>query len=156
MKPTHLPLRFNSIDQVLEAVERLAAAETEGKLRSSGRWTLGQALNHLATWVDYAYEGFPLKIPFFLRWLGPLTKKRALSKPMKPGLRIPGIQGGTLATVVVPTADAMPHFRRSFARLSAQAPGDPHPILGTLTHEEWMALHLRHAELHLSFLSTGE
>jgi hypothetical protein len=26
-----------------------------------------------------------------------------------------------------------------------------HPVLGKLTHEEWTQLHLRHAELHLSF-----
>ena len=146
-------LRFDSIDQALEDIYRLAAAGSEGKLHSSGRWSLGQSLNHLATWINYAYEGFPIKIPFFLRWLGPFIKKRALSKAMKPGIRIPGIPGGTLAIEDVPTAEALPRLRRSFARLSSQAPTAPHPIFGPLSQQEWIAMHLRHAELHLSFLS---
>jgi hypothetical protein len=37
-------------------------------------------------------------------------------------------------------------------QLKTQAPTAPSPILGTLTHEEWIAMHLRHAELHLGFL----
>jgi hypothetical protein len=28
----------------------------------------------------------------------------------------------------------------------------PSPFFGTLTNEEWDALHCRHAELHLSFI----
>jgi hypothetical protein len=26
-----------------------------------------------------------------------------------------------------------------------------HPVLGKLTHDQWKQIHLRHAELHLSF-----
>ena len=37
-------LRFESIDQVLAEVDRLAAAERAGRLRRLGDWTLGQAL----------------------------------------------------------------------------------------------------------------
>lgn len=144
-------LRFETMDQVLADVDRLAAAESDGELIGLGAWTFGQALNHLATWVDYAYEGYPLKIPFFIRWLARPMKKRVLTQPLHPGVRIPKVPGGTLAIEIVPTADALAHFRKSFDRLASEAPGNPHPIFGPLTHDEWKAMHLRHAELHLSF-----
>ena len=37
-------------------------------------------------------------------------------------------------------------------RLQAEAPTAPNVIFGQLTHEEWIAINLRHAELHLGFL----
>lgn len=151
--PERRALRFDTTDQVLADIDSLAAAEAEGQLKCLGAWTFGQALNHLATWVDYAYEGYPLKIPFFIRWLAKPMKKQALTKPLKPGIRIPKIPGGTLAIEVVPTADALAHFRKAFDRLVRVAPDKPHPIFGPLTHDEWVAMHLRHAELHLSFLT---
>lgn len=144
-------LRFDTIDQVLTDVDTLAAAEAEGNLKCLGAWTFGQTLNHLATWVDYAYEGYPLKIPFFIRWLARPMKKRALTKPLNPGMRLPKVPGGTLATEIVPTDDALLHFQKTFDRLANEAPDKPHPIFGPLTHDEWIAMHLRHAELHLSF-----
>jgi hypothetical protein len=149
--PERRSLRFDTIDQALADVDQLAAAEADGELMGLGAWTFGQTLNHLATWVDYAYQGYPLKIPFFIRWLARPMKKQVLTKPLKPGVRIPKVSGGTLAIEIIPTADALPHFRKAFDRLANEAPGKPHPIFGPLTHDEWIAMHLRHAELHLSF-----
>ena len=31
-------------------------------------------------------------------------------------------------------------------------PAKPNPVFGPLTHEQWIQLNLRHAELHLGFL----
>ena len=145
-------LRFEAIEQALAEADALVAAEAAGRLRCLGRWTPGQNLNHLATWVDYAYDGFAMKIPFFLRWFGPLMKRKMLAGPLAAGIRIPGAPGGTYAVEPVATPAAHEHFRSSFSRLAREAPVRPHPLLGPLTHEQWVALHLRHAELHLSFL----
>jgi len=38
-------------------------------------------------------------------------------------------------------------------RLRAGPPARPNVIFGPLTHDEWIQLHLRHAELHLSFFA---
>jgi hypothetical protein len=38
--------------------------------------------------------------------------------------------------------------------LAKAPPTIPHALFGPLTHDEWIAQHLRHAELHLSFLRT--
>jgi hypothetical protein len=145
-------LRFESIDQAMAEVERLAEAERAGRLRRLGNWTLGQTLGHLAAWAEYAYTGAPLKVPFFVRWVLRLRKRKFLYGPMGSGVRIPGVEGGTLATDPVPLEEGRGRFRRAMERLKAEAPTAPSPVFGRLTHAESIALNLRHAELHLGFL----
>jgi hypothetical protein len=147
-------LRFESIDQVLAEVERLAEAERAGRLRRLGNWTLGQALGHLAAWTEYGYTGVPLKVPFFVRWFVRLLKRKFLYGPMRAGARIPRVEGGTLATDPVPLEEGLGRYRRALERLKVEAPTAPSPIFGRLTHEESIALGLRHAELHLGFFSS--
>lgn len=144
-------LRFESIDQVLAEVERLAEAERAGRLSRLGNWTLGQALGHLASWAEYSYTGAPLKAPFFVKWFLRLRKRKFLYGPMRAGVKIPGVEGGTLATEPVPLDEALGRTRRAFAWLKAEAPTAPNVIFGPLSHDEWVALHCRHAELHLGF-----
>lgn len=136
---------------MLADAEELSRIEQAGKLCRVGNWQLGQTLNHLACWADYAHDGLPMKIPFFVRWMGPLLKKAVLKK-MPVNRRIPGVKGGTLATVIVPTDEALAHLRISYERLQKIAPPARHPVFGNFSHQDWLDLHLRHAELHLSFL----
>src|SRR5262245_33582863 len=145
-------LRFESVDQILADVDRLVEAERAGRLRRLGNWTLGQTLGHLATWAEYSFDGAPIKAPFFIRWAIWLRKRSFLYGPMRAGIKIPGIQGGTLAIEPMPLDEALTRMRRAMVRLQREAPPAASPILGLLTHEEWIALHSRHAELHLSFL----
>jgi len=145
-------LRFESIDQVLADVDRLVEAERSGRLKRLGNWTLGQTLGHLATWVEYSYTGAPLKVPFFIRWMLRLRKQKFLYEPMRAGVWIPRVEGGTLATEPMPLDEALERLRRALQRLKAEAPTPPSVIFGPLTHEEWIANHLRHAEVHLSFM----
>jgi hypothetical protein len=144
-------LRFESIDQAMAEAERLAEAERAGRLRRLGNWTLGQTLGHLAAWAEYGYTGAPLKPPFFIRWILRLRKRKFLYEPMRPGVRIPGVEGGTLATDLLPLEEGRGRYRRVMERLKAEAPTAPSAALGWLTHEEAIALNLRHAELHLGF-----
>ena len=153
--PARRTLHFDTVDEVVADVNTLAAADRAAKLNCRGNWTFGQILNHLATWVDYSFDGVPMKIPFAVKLLLRPMKKRFLTNPMKPGSRIPRVQGGTLAIDVVPTAEALEHFYRSFDRLARNAPAVPHIVFGPMTHDEWIAQHLRHSELHLSFLSVS-
>jgi hypothetical protein len=145
-------LHFDSIDQALAEVDRLVEAERAGRLKHVGNWTLGQILGHLACWTEYDYNGFPMKVPFFIRWFLQLRKNSFLYKPMKPGMRIPRVVGGTLATEPMPLEEALPRFRKVMERLKTEPPPVPSPVFGTMTHEEWIAINLRHAELHLGFL----
>ncbi len=144
-------LKFDSIDQALAEVDRLVEAERAGRLGHVGNWTLGQTLGHLASWAEYAYAGIPMKTPLVIKWILRLGKQKFIHEPMRAGVKIPGVKGGTLATEPVPLDEANGRIHSALARLKSEAPTLVHPIFGTLTHDEWIAINLRHAELHLGF-----
>jgi hypothetical protein len=144
-------LRFESLDEMMAEADRLANAERAGRLRRMGNWTLGQALGHIAGWAEYAYTGAPIKTPFFVRWIVSLRRRKYVYGGLRPGVRIPGVAGGTLVTDEMPVEDALARLRRVVARLKSESPTAPSPFFGRMTHEEAVAINLRHAELHLGF-----
>jgi hypothetical protein len=144
-------LRFESLDEVLAEVDRLADAERAGRLKHLGNWTLGQTFGHLAAWAEFAYTPAPLNPPFFIRWILRLRKHSFLYRPMRPGVKIPGVPGGTLATGPMPLDEGLQRFRAALERLKTDPPTAPSQALGRLTHAETIAINLRHAELHLGF-----
>jgi hypothetical protein len=147
-------LKFSSPDEVLADMNRIAAAERAGKVRRTGNWTTGQNFNHLATWIEFGYNGNPLVPSWFIKFvLGKVIgKKRFLQGRIRAGVNIPGVPNGTLGTDEMPLDEALAKLQRAWDRLKNEAPSKPNPIFGPLTHEEWKQLHMRHAELHLSFL----
>jgi hypothetical protein len=145
-------LRFESIDQVLAEVQRLAEADRAGRLGQLGNWTLGQTLGHLAAWAEYGYTGAPLHVPWLIKWIARLQKRRFLYGPMRAGVKIPRLEGGTLATDALPLDEGLARYQRVMERLQVEPPTAPSPVFGPLTHEESISLNLRHAELHLGFL----
>jgi hypothetical protein len=145
-------LRFESIDQMMAQVDRLVEAERAGRLKRLGNWTLGQMLGHLAGWAEYSYTGSPLTPPLFIKWILRLQKRKFFKGPMWAGVKIPGVPGGTLATKNLPLDKALGRLQKVMARLKVETPTIPHAIFGPLPHDKWIAINLRHAELHLSFL----
>lgn len=152
---TFRQLRFESIDAALAEARSLAAGESRGGLTSCGNWTLGQALGHLSTWIGFCFDGFPpeLRMPWILRLVMKTQKRRMTTRAMPRGVKIPGVAGGTLGVEPLGTAEGLARFEAACARLKAQTPLQPSPLLGTLTKDEWVGLHLRHAELHLGMFS---
>jgi hypothetical protein len=144
-------LRYGTIADLRDDVDRLAAAERAGALRWVGNWTLGQALGHLATWLDFAYEGFPVRPPWFIAWILRLRRARFLREGLPAGVRIPGIEGGTLGTEPQTLEQGLGRFLAALDRLERTDPVYPSPLFGAMTREECAAATLRHAELHLSF-----
>jgi hypothetical protein len=147
-------LTFSSLDAVLADAQACARADSAGRLRTTGNWTLGQALGHLAFWIDGAYDGFPFKPPLLLRLLGPLMKRSVL-KGGAVGVRIPGTPDGTYGTEKLSTAEGLRRLESAIRRLQAAPPDKPNPVFGKLKHEEWKRLHCAHAETHLSFMHPG-
>ena len=150
-------LRFASLDDVIADVERIVAADRAGNLRRTGNWTAGQCFGHLAAWMTFAYEGFPMRRPpWFIRWLIRRKKAKYLHEGMPAGVRIPGVKGGTAATEPLSIEEGAARLRRAIQRLKSNEPEKfESPAFGPLSHEERVALNLRHAELHLSFLHPG-
>jgi hypothetical protein len=147
-------LRFDTINDALSEADRLVAAEREGRLVRHGNWALGQTLGHLATWANFAFDGYPPSVhaPWFVRLMVQMAKRRILTKGMMPGIKFRGIPGGTLGTDALPTDEGLRQFRAAMVRLHERCPTTRNPVFGLLTHSEWIALNLRHAELHLGFL----
>ena len=145
-------LRFESIDEMLAEVDRVVKAEKAGRLERLGNWTLGQVLGHLAVWAEYSYTGPPIKAPLLIKLTLRLRKRKFLYGPMRAGIKIPGVKGGTLATEPMSVDEALGRLQCVMQRLKTEAPTVPNVIFGPLKHEEWIAVTLRHAELHLGFL----
>ena len=147
-------VRYASVEGLFEDVDALVAAQWAGALAAKGNWSLGQALGHVAAWAEFAHEGYPPAMqspPWIVRLLARFWKRGFIRGAMRPGLKLHGVAGGTLATDDAPAEEAAARLRRAFTRLQATAPTRPNPLFGPLTHEEWLGLNLRHAELHLSF-----
>ena len=150
--PDRRSLHFTTLDEMLADANEMALADGHERLRTLGNWTFGQNLGHLASWINYSYDGAPLNVPWFVRLpVRLLMKNHTLNRPMKPGLRIPRVSGGTFGTEVFSTEVGLDQFDRACARLKVGPPATPHMLFGPLTHEEWIKQHLRHGELHLSF-----
>jgi hypothetical protein len=148
-------LRFNTIDDALADADSLATAEREGRLQQFGNWTLGQSLGHLATWANFAFDGYPdaVRAPLPVRLILRMLRNRILTNGMMPGVKLRGVPGGTLGTDTLSTDEGLARFRAAMERLRANAPTMVNPVFGPLTHEQWIQLNLRHAELHLGFLA---
>ena len=143
-------IRFTSLDDILKDAQQLA----NGRARPLGNWSLGQATGHLARAMTMSLDGTtlgraPLPIRVLLRYV---FKKRILTKGMRPGFNLKG----KFAEYIIPeatcsTEQGLGQLRDGIARLKREPQRHPHPAFGPLTREEWDQLHLRHAELHLSF-----
>ena len=155
--PHRRELHFSTIDDALAEANRLAEAEREGRLTKSGNWTPGQALGHLATWANFAFDGYPdvIRPPLPIRAILRLLKNRVLGKGMMAGVKMRGVPGGTVGTEVLPPDEGLARYRAAMERLRTDAPTNVNPVFGPLTHEQWIQLNLRHAELHLSFLDVS-
>ncbi len=151
------PLRFCTIDDVLADVDRIVAADKAGKLRCTGNWTAGQAMGHVAAWSNFAYEGFPMDPPpWIIRLILGFLKKKYLRKGMPAGVEIPKVKGGTFATDVLSTDEGAARLRKAMIRLKSGEPAKfDSPAWGHMPDNERIALNLRHAELHLSFIHPG-
>jgi hypothetical protein len=148
-------LRFGTIDDLLKEIDRIIAAEKAGTLHRTGNWTTGQIFGHLAAWINFGYEGFPpgAHPPFFIRWFIKRKKAQYLRDGMRPGVRIPRSKDGTFGTEVMTTDEGASRLRAALMKLAKGEPARYHsPAFGAMPHDERIALQLRHAELHLSYL----
>ncbi|MEO1718560.1 MAG: DUF1569 domain-containing protein [Planctomycetota bacterium] len=147
-------LSFGTFADLEAELAKLREAHHAGTLRVSGNWTPGQVLGHLAKWMGwYLDDAFPFTAPGFITFFGKLFRKQIISKPFKPGLRFKpktGDLGG----------DPEYSFEEGWDKLQAQLDrvraGESlacmTPLVGAITHDEALRLHLNHAMLHLSFL----
>ncbi len=144
-------LHFTRMSDILADVDALDGPD----LRTTGNWTPAQDVAHVATIIRRSLDGFDgLKAPLAVRLLVRLVRNKALREPFKPGIQLPE----KFRKVFVPDAattwqDATSAMRHEIGRIeNGERMTVPSPVFGALSHEQWVQLHCRHAELHLSFI----
>jgi hypothetical protein len=141
-------LHFSSVREILDEAERLQ----KGNVKALGNWTPGQIYKHLSVPMTACIDGFDFKANFFFRLMGRLMKKRFLSKTMLPGFNITGKAAEKLLPPPTTPEEGLEALRKAVHRFNTETKRMPSPFLGEMTNDEWIQLHCRHAELHLSFL----
>jgi hypothetical protein len=149
--PARRTVHYASFEEVLADAERLVRAGAA----TTGNWSLDQILGHLAVAMEKSIDGLPGKLPWYVRLIGRyIIKRRILQQGMKPGFKLPA--EAEEWAVPAPGGDAhaaLERLRRAVGRLQSDATRFPHPVFGPMPAAEWDRLHLRHAEMHLSFVS---
>jgi hypothetical protein len=142
-------LRYESLDHFLQDAETLAA----GKCETVGDWSFGQILTHLGNTLNSSIDGFGFTAPWVARTLvAPFMKTRFLTKAMPSGFKLPKTATALMPPDGVTTDEALAALRKAISRFADETPGAAHPFFGKMTRDEWGQLHLRHAELHMSFV----
>jgi hypothetical protein len=151
-------IHLQSPSDLLAEVDRIQASASVGSVRPSGNWTAAQAFAHLAKFIEYSFDGFPFRYPWRYRvavwlirrvswsWLMQLTFRPGFTNP-------PVVARAVEADAAVTLEHAGESLRRQVRRiLAGEKMVQRSPTGELMSHEQWIECHLRHAELHLSFL----
>lgn len=147
-------LRFDNLQQLRDELDRIERADQEGKLTAIGNWSPGQILSHVAAWIAYGWDGYPVKSPpFFVKWILKLLRGKYMKNGMPSGVKIPGVEGGTTGQDTIALSEGVARLRNCIDRLErGELAKFDSPAFGPMNHQDRITFNLRHAELHLSFL----
>jgi len=144
--PERRTLDYDRIDAIMPDVDRLLAGHA-----MTGRWTLGENLDHLAKSITLGLRGRRPDAPE----VAPTPEQDAARRAFFEARGIPA--GRELPSrLLEPEPGADPHaaaesLRKAIGRLVAFEGAFPdHPILGPLTRDEWLQFHCIHCAHHLS------
>lgn len=139
-------VRYESLDDLLEEARQFADAEQVEQL---GNWSPGQIYEHLAETMNGSIDGIDFQLPKPAQWLMTLLFKRKFLYD-----RIPAGFPASKSMIPDPTSNAagLELLQQAISRQKATPSRAPHPAFGDIGREPWIAFHLRHAEMHMSFL----
>lgn len=155
-------LNFASLDEWAAGVERVRAAGAGGRLRALGNWSAARIVVHLTKWVEYSIGGFPFRYPASVRWPGKVIKlfswKLLYRIALSPGFKNPPAAAASVEPDTPVTLEAACDLcRRQIARVDAgERMTADSPAGWSMTHEMWLWVHLRHAEMHMGFIEVTD
>lgn len=142
-------LRFDCYEDILQDVRRLSAGET----RALGNWSLGQVCTHLALAIDKSIDStVTFRVPLKTRILVRIFRKRILTGRLPSGFKLPPEGAPLLPEPDASVSDGLVALERAIARLRSTSKRVPHPVFGKMNPAQWDLFHLRHGEMHLSFI----
>ena len=141
---------YTNLDEVVDDARRLVAAGA----KTSGNWSVGQILEHVATVMEKSIDGFQVWPPIPVRLVGRwFLKKRFLREGMPAGFQLKGPIAKELLPPEVDPQQALDHLCRAVARLQEESTRAVHPFFGPLSVAESNQINCRHAQLHFSFIN---
>jgi hypothetical protein len=146
--PKRRRLRFQTHEQILEEARSLAARPTQ----QLGNWSLEQIVQHLADAMELCINGKGFPAPLRIRILARLARRRILNNGLPTGFKLPPAAEAILYRPPQNIEAALTALEGGMARLRSTNQRVPHPVLGKLSPAQWDLFHLRHGELHLSFI----
>jgi hypothetical protein len=140
---------YESFDDLLADAEQVAGADVQ----TLGNWSLGEIYGHLAAAMNASIDGFPGKLPWPIRMFAKLfLRKMILRGPLRPGFKLPRDAETKMCPQGMTVDEGLAALRRAVQRQRSGSHRVAHLALGELSNEEWTEAHLRHAELHMSFV----
>jgi Protein of unknown function (DUF1569) len=149
-------VHLHTADDLAAEIDQIVAAA--GTVRPLGNWSLAQVLWHIGKLIEFSYDGFPFRYRRAPRWVARLLRLAAwrwLAKlAFRPGFRNPPEAGSLEPDPALAPDVAAAFVRQQIGRIrSGERMTRECSVEGAYSHEQWVYIHLRHAELHLSFLA---
>lgn len=143
-------VRYDTLQDLLADAEQLAA----GPVRTLGNHSFGQILRHLALTmngsIDDAFSS--IRFPWWIRFLARMRRKAIFAGGLRPGIRLPSDADVYAWPKEKELTAMLEDLRKAVSRLENETKRGSHPAFGKLTVNEWNQFHLRHSELHMSFV----
>jgi hypothetical protein len=151
-------VRLQTLDDLAAEVERSTVAAAPSKVRSLGNWSPAQVRWHIGRPMELSIDGFPFRHrrgPQWLLWLLRLVAWRWLiALAFRPGFTNPREAAALEPDPSVSLTVAAAYLGQQIARIrSGERMTRACSVEGPYSHEQWVYIHLRHAELHLGFLA---
>lgn len=146
--------KYDELDAIIADASMLA----ERGYEQGGNWNLGQVCSHIADWMQFPIDGFPVP-PLPIRMIFWVMKK-TVAPGMKRKILAEGFKGGTMTapdTVAKPDQfsdqQGVEKLREAISRLKAHQ-GDMHdsPLFGPMDKAMVVKVSLLHAEHHFAYL----
>ena len=151
-------IRLQTVDDLLAEVERVTAAADAGEVRPLGNWSPAQVLWHIGKLIELSFDGFSWRYRRGPQWITRPFRFLAWRWLIRLAFH-PGFKNPPEAVVLEPPAeislkDAAAYLRRQIERIrNGEQMTQESAVEGPYSHSQWVYIHLRHAELHLSFLA---
>jgi hypothetical protein len=139
-------------------VDRVSVAVAAGTARSLGNWSPAQVLWHIGRLVELSFDGFPFRYRRAPEWITRLFRRFAwrwlIALAFRPGFKNPPEAAALEPEQSVSFDAAAAYLKQQLARIGrGERMTQECSVEGPFSHEQWVYIHLRHAELHLSFLT---
>jgi hypothetical protein len=143
-------LRYSTLQDLVSDADRLAT----GQVRSLGNRSFEEILGHLILVMNGSIDGSdkPLRFPWYVRIRARLLRKVIFNRGLPAGHNLPPEADSKMWPRLGDRRQAIEDLRKAVRRLETETKRGSHPAFGKLTVAEWNQFHLRHSELHMSFV----